>query len=81
MLGTIIRDLYIKEETREIKDALDDIASPRDNYGFSSVGVYCYFDPETLSVLYIGLARDLTQRFCHHNGTTRSSQRAAKCEK
>ncbi|GAA0286763.1 hypothetical protein GCM10009540_02480 [Streptomyces turgidiscabies] len=68
MLGTMIRDTYTKEGARDIRDALDDIASPRDNYGFSSVGVYCYFDPESSDVLYVGLARDLTQRFCHHNG-------------
>ncbi|MGW1758967.1 hypothetical protein [Streptomyces mirabilis] len=64
----MIRDIYTKEDATEIKYALDDIASPRDNYGFSSVGVYCYFDPESSEVLYIGLARDLTQRFCQHNG-------------
>ncbi len=78
MLGTIIRDLYGKQETHEIKYALDDIASPNDTYGFSSVGVYCYFNPEDSTALYIGLARDLTQRFCHHNGVIKVKPESCK---
>jgi len=37
MLATWIRDVYGDERT-EMRDAIDDIASPLDSYGFASAG-------------------------------------------
>lgn len=68
MLATWIRDVYGYDDRTEMQAAIDDIASPLDSYGFASAGVYIFFDPVKLEVLYIGLARDLAQRFAQHNG-------------
>lgn len=68
MLATWIRDVYGDADRTEMRDSIDDIASPLDSYGFASAGVYVFFDPIEFEVLYIGLARDLAQRFAQHNG-------------
>jgi predicted GIY-YIG superfamily endonuclease len=68
MLATWIRDVYAYEDRAEMRAAIDDIASPLDSYGFASAGVYVFFDPAKFEALYIGLARDLSQRFAQHNG-------------
>lgn len=68
MLATWIRDVYGNGDRTEMRAAIDEIASPLDSYGFASAGVYVFFDPIGSDVLYIGLARDLAQRFAQHNG-------------
>ncbi|KAI3350147.1 hypothetical protein [Clostridium botulinum] len=68
MFGTVIIDAYRKEETMEIADALDDLCSPNDNYGWASAGIYCFWDYYNHKVLYMGLASDLCERFKQHNG-------------
>lgn len=68
MLVTWIRDSYSFDDRGEMRRAVDTIASPRDYGGFASNGVYVFFDPESHAVLYIGLARDLSERFAQHNG-------------
>ena len=68
VLATWIRDVYSYGDRTEMRAAIDDIASPLDSYGFASAGVYVFFDPVEFEVLYIGLARDLAQRFAQHNG-------------
>ena len=60
--------MYGNDERTEMRDAIDDIASPLDSYGFASAGIYVFFDPIKFEVLYIGLAGDLAQRFAQHNG-------------
>jgi hypothetical protein len=67
MLGTIILDAYSAAERENIAQALDEICSPLDNYGWASAGVYCFWDPSDRSILYIGLSVDLPQRFREHN--------------
>lgn len=42
-------------------NAIDDLCSPKDNYGWASAGIYCFW-------VYIGLAGDLAERFKQHNG-------------
>lgn len=68
MFGTVIIDAYRKEETQELADAIDDLCSPNDNYGWASAGIYCFWDYYAEAVLYIGLAGDLAERFKQHNG-------------
>ena len=55
MFGTVIIDAYRKEETLEMADAIDDLCSPTDNYGWASAGIYCFWDYYAEAVLYIGL--------------------------
>jgi hypothetical protein len=64
-----------------MRAAIDDIASPLDSYGFASAGVYIFFDPTKFKVLYIGLARDLAQRFAQHNGLVSMSASGCKRER
>ena len=68
MFGTVIIDAYRKEETLEMADAIDDLCSPTDNYGWASAGIYRFWDYYAEAVLYIGLAGDLAERFKQHNG-------------
>lgn len=68
MFGTIILDAYRKDEITQIAEALDDLCSPNDNYGWSSAGIYNFWDYENKELLYIGLASDLANRFRQHNG-------------
>lgn len=67
MLRTIIIDFYKEKDKTKIADALNTLCSPNDNYGWASVGIYCYWDYDTKEILYIGLAVDLTVRFKQHN--------------
>jgi len=68
MFGTVIIDAYRKEEATQIAHAVDDLCSPKDNYGWASAGIYCFWDYYIEEVLYIGLASDLSERFKQHNG-------------
>lgn len=40
MWGTFIVDAYFDSDRERMADALEEICSPRDDYGFAS-GVYC----------------------------------------
>lgn len=68
MFGTVIIDAYKKNETIQIAEALDDLCSPNDNYGWASAGIYCFWDYYNHKVFYMGLASDLCDRFKQHNG-------------
>lgn len=68
MFGTIIIDAYKKDEKEQIANALDDLCSPCDTYGWASAGIYCFWDYYSKEILYIGLAADLCDRFKQHNG-------------
>lgn len=68
MFGTVIIDAYRKEEALEMANAIDDLCSPTDNYGWASAGIYCFWDYYAEVVLYMGLAGDLAERFKQHNG-------------
>ncbi|PEF07918.1 hypothetical protein COM97_03680 [Bacillus thuringiensis] len=81
MFGTIIQDAYTKAETEQIIEAVEDLCNPSSGYGWSSAGIYCFWDYTTKEVLYIGLARDLLDRFKQHNGITRVDPKGCKIEK
>ncbi|MGG1339745.1 GIY-YIG nuclease family protein [Bacillus toyonensis] len=81
MFGTIIQDAYTKDETEQIADALEDICNSHHNYGWSSAGIYCFWNYTTNEVLYIGLAVDLVKRFKQHNGIIKMDASGCKFEK
>lgn len=68
MLRTIILQPYKKSERKKVVNALDELCSPKDNYGWASAGIYAYWNYYTNEVLYVGLAIDLKERFKQHNG-------------
>lgn len=78
MFGTVILDAYTKEETEELADAIDDLCCPGDHYGWSSAGIYSFWDYNTHKVLYIGLASDLYERFKQHNGLLTMQEQGCK---
>lgn len=78
MFSTIISDAYTTNERNEIYTCIDDLCSPMDTYGWSSNGIYCYWNYYTKEILYIGLARDLGYRFKQHNGLVPCNQNGCK---
>lgn len=78
MFGTIIVDSYSKDEIDIIVDSLDEICSPNDFYGWSSAGIYSFWNYYTKEILYIGLASDLCIRFKQHNGLLSIDSKACK---
>ncbi|GAB6926201.1 hypothetical protein JCM10914A_01840 [Paenibacillus sp. JCM 10914] len=81
MFGTIIMDAYHRNEVRQIAEALDDLCSPNDSYGWASSGIYCFWNYYTQELYYIGLAVDLTERFKQHNGLIPVDPSSCKYEK
>jgi hypothetical protein len=68
MLCTFILEKYSFDNSILVADALDELFEPSVDYGWASAGVYCFWDPETFEILYVGLAVDLAHRFRQHNG-------------
>lgn len=68
MLSTFIREKYKLKDIPELAEAVDDLFDPAVDYGWASSGVYCFWDPNSYEILYVGLAVDLAQRFRQHNG-------------
>lgn len=78
MLCSYIKEIYKKQDSCELADAINDIASPSDGYAWSSAGVYCFWNPENNDILYIGLAVDLSQRFKQHNSIVSCDPKGCK---
>ena len=51
MFGTIIVDSYSKDEIDIIVDSLDEICSPNDFYGWSSAGIYSFWNYYTKEII------------------------------
>jgi hypothetical protein len=68
MLASIILDTFMETEAKEVASALDILCSPRDHYAFSSAAIYAFWSFPEREVLYIGLAKDVAQRFRQHLG-------------
>ncbi|OYZ21734.1 MAG: hypothetical protein B7Y39_08495 [Bdellovibrio sp. 28-41-41] len=68
MLATIVSDKFLIDERELIANALDEICSPNDNWGWASTGIYCFWNPSNTQILYIGLAQDIPKRFREHVG-------------
>lgn len=78
MFATIILDSYEYEERSEMAEAIDENCSPNDTWGWSSNGIYCFWNVDTKEILYIGLASDLSNRFKQHNGLNGFTQEGTK---
>lgn len=68
MFGTFIHDSYDLENIKKLRDAIEDISSSKDVWGWASCGIYFYRAIDTHEILYIGLAGNLSERFSQHNG-------------
>lgn len=79
-LATVIRDVYRSDERTGLRDALRSLL-PVGGYNWHPSGVYCFWDPDTRDVLYIGLAKDIERRFAQHNGLVGSAARGNKRKK
>jgi hypothetical protein len=66
-LATVIRDSYHLNERKEMRDALHELL-PVHGSDWHTSGVYCFWDPDSRDALYIGLAKNIEQRFAQHNG-------------
>ncbi len=76
LLNTVVVDVYASDERFELHTALDDLTSAND---FSPNGVYCFWDPATREVLYVGLSVNLAARFKQHN--SRSRKKSSGCKR
>src|ERR1700722_2508455 len=68
MWGTFILDMYRREEVAEMRDALEELLGPESGSGWSTGGVYVFWNPTNREPLYVGIAGDLPLRFAQHNG-------------
>lgn len=66
-LATLVLNQYRSATIEDLVRGLDTMCSPADSYGWSSSGIYFFWDPSTREVLYVGLAVDLLLRFRQHN--------------
>lgn len=80
IFATIISDAYKKDEKPQIAAALNDLCNPRDGYGWSSAGIYSFWDYSTKEIYYIGLAVDFEDRFKQHNGLIPADPNTCKKE-
>lgn len=80
MFGTIIQDAYKENEKDDLAYAINDICNPNDNNGWASAGIYCFWNYQTREILYIGLARNLSERFKQHNGLITIDTKGCKVE-
>jgi hypothetical protein len=56
--GTFTIDAYRDDERREVYDALESLFGPTSGTGWSTAGIYVYWDFSTREILYVGLASD-----------------------
>jgi hypothetical protein len=68
VLASIIVNRYSLAEINQLADSIEELCSPNDGYGWSSSGIYCFWDFAAKEICYIGLAIDLPLRFRQHNG-------------
>ncbi len=81
MLSTFIHEQYTKDAAVELATALDELFSPCNENGWASSGIYCFWEPESFEILYVGLALDLAQRFRQHNGIIKLPPNSCKLVK
>ena len=54
---SIIRAIrYYEDEAIEMATAIDDLCSPKDNYGWASAGIYCFWDYYDENKNYLSIA-------------------------
>ena len=83
IFGTIILDAYTVDEVKSMSSFIEEICSPLDNYGWSSAGIYCFWDYYTKEILYIDLARSsaLSHKILSKQSRGRSTQRLCGAKK
>lgn len=78
LFGTIIIDTYSSDEAKEIHDALDVVCNRKGYFSFDHYGLYCFWDFYSKEILYIGLTKNLRNRFAQHNGLSGTSSKGNK---
>lgn len=78
MLATIIVNQYTSADVATLAEAVEELCSPKNGYGWSSSGIYSFWNVETKEVLYVGLAIDLPLRFQQHNGLSPCPENCCK---
>lgn len=78
MWVTIVREVFRDQDRVAVRDAIEEIASPLDGYGWSSAGIYAFWDPETHRDPLLGLATDLPYRFGQHTGLVKCRPTSCK---
>lgn len=71
-------DAYTSDEVTDMAEHIEEICSPFDSIGWSSAGIYSFWNYDTKEILYIGLASDLYTRFKQHNGLSPINDSATK---
>ena len=78
LFGTIIIDTYTHEETDDIYNALDIVCNRKGFFSFDHYGIYTFWDFDTKEILYIGLSKNIRNRFANHNGISGTSEKGNK---
>jgi hypothetical protein len=65
MFGTVFLEAYREDEKEDVLKAIHALTGSGGLW--SSVGIYCYFNPSTALPLYIGKAMNVGSRFSQHN--------------
>lgn len=68
LLATVAIDQIEWKDRQEFWTALNELCSPATTCGFSSSGIYSFWDPVKFDLLYVGLASDLALRIGQHLG-------------
>lgn len=68
MWGSFILDIYRRDEAADVRDALEELLGPESGSGWSTGGVYLFWNPASREPLYVGIAGDFPLRFAQHNG-------------
>jgi hypothetical protein len=63
MLATIILDRFRQTEVNDVARAMDKFCQHGDTHLFASSFVYCFSDPVTHKILYIGLTGNIGLAF------------------
>lgn len=80
MLLSVVLDAYTRDAAKEVLAAVHDLFRPDVSSGWAAVGLYAYWNPDSHELLYVGLARDLGNRFAQHNGLMSCPAKACKRE-
>ncbi len=79
MWGTYITERFGLEEAEAVRDSLDSLLGPDSGSGWSTGGVYVFWQPSSREPLYVGITGDLPIRFAQHTGLR--SCPADKCKR
>jgi len=67
LYGTILVDAYRRVDIPKMKKALKNLCGKGDEKPFGTYGIYVYWNFYTKEILYIGLSKNLINRFSQHN--------------